>query len=138
MAVRHSKGIPLSAQPRLRIALCAVALVTGFAAAGCSSSSKPSTAPSSSTPGSTAASQTADTITIKNFMFGDPITVKAGATVTVMNTDSTTHTVAADDKSFNTGDVPAGGSKTFVAPKAGTYKFHCNIHNYMMGTLIVD
>ena len=63
--------------------------------------------------------------------------MKAGATVTVMNTDTTTHTVAADDKSFDTGDIAAGASKTFVAPKAGTYPFHCNIHNYMKGTLTV-
>jgi plastocyanin len=84
-----------------------------------------------------AATGAPDTITIKNFMFGAPITVKAGATVTVMNADSTTHTVAADGKSFDTGEIQAGKSATFVAPKAGVYKFHCNIHNYMMGTLTV-
>jgi plastocyanin len=69
-------------------------------------------------------------------MFGAPITVQAGSTVTVMNTDTTTHTVAADDKSFDTGDIAPGTSKTFVAPKAGTYKFHCNVHNYMQGSLV--
>jgi plastocyanin len=71
-------------------------------------------------------------------MFGDPITVTAGSTVTVMNADTTTHTVAADNKSFDTGEIHAGATATFTAPMAaGTYKFHCNIHNYMMGTLTV-
>jgi plastocyanin len=121
----------LSAQPRLRLALCALAVA--FVAAGCGSSSK-SAAPSATT-GNPAAP---NTITIKNFMFGAPITVTAGSTVTVMNTDTTTHTVAADDKSFDTGEIHAGATATFVAPMAaGTYTFHCNIHNYMMGSLTV-
>ena len=116
---------------RPRVLICSVAVLVVFAAAGCSSSSK------SASPTTSSASAGTNAITIKNFNFGAPITVKAGSTVTVMNTDTTTHTVAADDKSFDTGDIAAGTSKTFVAPKAGTYKFHCNIHNYMHGTLTV-
>jgi plastocyanin len=124
----------------------ALVLSAAVIAAGCGSSSSagskstsPTTVGSSASPTTMAAPTGApNTITIKNFMFGTPITVKAGTTVTVMNTDPTTHTVAADDgSSFNTGDIPAGKSATFTAPKAGTYKFHCNIHNYMMGTLTV-
>jgi plastocyanin len=113
--------------------LCTVVLAVAFVTAACGSSSS-SKATSSTT---ATASGAGDTITIKNFMFGAPITVKAGATVTVKNTDPTTHTVAANDKSFDTGEIVAGTSATFVAPKAGTYKFHCNIHNYMQGTLNV-
>jgi plastocyanin len=126
----------LSAHPRARVVLCAVAITLAFVATACGSSSSPK----SSSPSTTIATPTtaANTITIKNFMFGDPISVKAGSTVTVMNTDTTTHTVAADNKSFDTGEIHAGASATFVAPMAaGTYKFHCNIHNYMMGTLTV-
>jgi plastocyanin len=120
----------------LRVAFCAVALAIAFASAGCGSSGSSKAAATTATTGGTAT--VANTITIKNFMFGAPITVKAGSMVTVKNTDSTTHTVAADDdKSFDTGEIHAGASATFVAPKAGTYKFHCNIHNYMMGTLTV-
>jgi plastocyanin len=120
--------------PRFRIALCSIVLATAFAAAGCSSSSKSSDKPT----GTTTATASGATISIKNFMFGDPITVKAGATVTVKNTDATTHTLASDDKAFDTGNINGGASATFVAPaKAGTYKFHCNIHDYMHGSIIV-
>ncbi|HEY0521648.1 MAG TPA: cupredoxin domain-containing protein [Ilumatobacteraceae bacterium] len=70
-------------------------------------------------------------------MFGDPITVKAGATVTVKNADGETHTLAADDSSFDTGSITAKSAATFVAPSAGTYKFHCNIHSDMHGSLTV-
>jgi plastocyanin len=79
----------------------------------------------------------AATITIKNFMFGTPITVTTGETVTVKNADTTTHTLAADGGAFDTGNIFAGTSATFVAPKPGVYKFHCNIHANMHGTLTV-
>jgi plastocyanin len=71
-------------------------------------------------------------------MFGAPITVKAGATVTVKNADGETHTLAADDGSFDTGNIAAGASATFVAPMAGTFPFHCNVHANMHGTLTVS
>jgi plastocyanin len=120
----------------MRIALCAVALTVAFAAAGCGSSSSSKSSASAATTGTPTAA--ANTITITNFMFGGPITVTAGSTVTVKNADTTTHTVAADDKSFDTGEIHAGATATFVAPMAaGTYKFHCNIHNYMTGSLTV-
>jgi plastocyanin len=118
-------------------------LATAFAA-GCGSSSSSSSKADTTSPSDTSAQTTspsgpadAATITIKTFKFGDPITVKAGATVTVKNADMTTHTVLADDKSFDTGDIAGGSDATFVAPNAGTYEFHCNIHNYMRGTLNV-
>jgi plastocyanin len=78
------------------------------------------------------------TVTIKDFAFGDPLTVKAGSTVTVHNADDTAHTVSAADGSFDTMPVFAGKSTAFVAPaKAGTYQFHCNIHANMEGMLVV-
>ena len=78
------------------------------------------------------------TITIHDFAFGSSITVKAGATVTVKNGDTTTHTLAADNGAFDTGNIFAGKSATFVAPmKPGPYKFHCNIHANMHGVLNV-
>jgi plastocyanin len=77
-------------------------------------------------------------ITIKNFAFGTPITVKPGATVSVLNDGDQTHTLSADDTTlFDTGPIVGGKTVTFVAPtKPGTYKFHCNIHD-MHGSLQV-
>lgn len=92
------------------------------------------------TSGSTGAS--GDTITIQNFAFSPAtLTVSAGATVSVMNKDSTTHTVTAGDspKSFNTGNIAANATVTFKAPsKPGTYAYSCTIHPFMHGTLTVQ
>jgi plastocyanin len=63
--------------------------------------------------------------------------VKVGQKVTIKNADSTTRTVTADGGAFNTGDVHAGSSASFTVKKAGTLKYHCDIHNYMTGTLKV-
>ncbi|GAA2012532.1 hypothetical protein GCM10009839_03670 [Catenulispora yoronensis] len=80
----------------------------------------------------------AGTITIASFAFSGPVTVPAGATVTVTNTDSADHTVTGDSPGQFDVRVPAGQTVTFTAPAAaGTYAFHCSIHPDMHGKLIV-
>jgi plastocyanin len=78
-------------------------------------------------------------ITIQNFMFSPmSLSVKPGAVVKVTNKDSATHTLTASNNAFNTGDITQNQTKTFKAPmKPGTYHYICNIHQYMMGTIIV-
>jgi len=80
-----------------------------------------------------------ETITISNFMFSPMhASVAPGSTVSVTNKDSVTHTLTATGGRFNTGDIGPGQTKTFRAPsKAGTYDYICNIHQYMMGTIVV-
>ena len=81
----------------------------------------------------------AATITIAGFKFTGPLTVPAGATVTVSNTDGVDHTVTADTGGSFDVSVPAGQTVTFTAPStAGTFKYHCSIHPQMHGTLIVS
>ena len=78
-------------------------------------------------------------MTIKNFAYRVPARVSPGARVRVMNLDQITHTVTADrsDGLFNV-TVDPGSSATFTAPgKPGAYKFHCNFHSDMHGTLVV-
>jgi plastocyanin len=91
----------------------------------------------SSSPTGTSSSGTS--ITISNFMFSPmSLTVSPGATVKVTNKDSATHTLTANGGQFNTGDVTQNQTKTFKAPsKPGTYHYICNIHQYMMGTIVV-
>jgi plastocyanin len=115
---RASKGIVIAAT------VIALTLALG----ACGSSAKTAKAASSSD---------GSTITIHNFSFGEPITVKSGATITVKNTDSTAHTVTADDMSFNTGPIQPGTTASITVSKAGTVKFHCDIHNYMTGSIHV-
>ena len=128
-----------------------IAVMTGLlvlALAGCSSSSstKAAVAPSTSKAGSTAsasggAAAGAAEIVIQNFAFSPAsLTVTPGEKVTVMNKDSTTHTVTATGaKAFDTGDVASGATTTFTAPtKAGSYPYICQIHQFMHGTLTVS
>jgi plastocyanin len=75
-------------------------------------------------------------ISIKNFQYSpNPISVKVGAKVLVTNDDGTVHTLTADDKSFDTGDLDGGAAKAITIAKAGKYTYHCTIHNYMTGTI---
>ncbi|MGO4190138.1 cupredoxin domain-containing protein [Arthrobacter sp. YAF17] len=96
-----------------------------------SSSTMPST--TQGMPGSAAAA-----ITIKDFAFGNPLTVSPGATVTVTNQDTAEHTVTADQGQAFDVEVKGGGTATFTAPsQPGTYEFHCTYHPNMHGTLTV-
>ncbi len=88
---------------------------------------------------SSGSAATGTQITISNFMFSPmALTVSPGATVSVTNMDSSTHTLTATDGGFNTGDVTQNQTKSFKAPMhAGTYHYICNIHQYMMGSITV-
>ncbi|MGH3521242.1 MAG: cupredoxin domain-containing protein [Mycobacterium sp.] len=80
------------------------------------------------------------TVVIRNSAFiPASFTVPPGATVTVRNEDQVIHTVTADNRAFNTGNVSRGVTSTFTAPtRPGTYPFHCLFHNYETGALTVS
>lgn len=71
------------------------------------------------------------TITIKDFDYSPrEITAKVGDTITVVNEDSASHTLTAEDKAFDTG--PFGkDTKTFTVSKAGQFTYSCTVHPYM-------
>jgi plastocyanin len=118
------------------------ALLLAACSSGGSGSSGSGSAASTSTSSAASGSSATKTnsITISNFMFSPmSATVAPGATVTVTNKDSVTHTLTATKGTFDTGDIGAGQSKTFTAPmKPGKYSYICNIHQYMMGTIVVS
>ena len=124
------------------IAPLLIVAATAVGAAACGSSSSSAKATSATTTAPAAPSSAAPgTITIKNFAF-TPATIqaKAGQAVTVQNSDGTTHTFTADDKSsgVDSGRIDGGKSATVTFAKPGTYTYHCDIHNYMMGTITVS
>jgi plastocyanin len=112
------------------MALAVAGVTAAVTLAACSSSSSPT---STSAPASSA------TVTIRNFAFiPATLTVSPGAVVKVVNEDQVTHTLTANGQ-FDTGDIPAGQSKTFTAPNAkGSYSYICSIHTFMKGTLVVS
>jgi len=63
-------------------------------------------------------------------------------TVTWTNNDATIHTVTSFSvptgaKSFNSGTLSPGGTFTYAFTVAGTYRYGCEIHPWMQGTIIV-
>src|SRR3982074_777420 len=80
-----------------------------------------------------------NTVNIKNFSFSpNPITVKAGAPLIVVNDDNVTHTFTANGGAFGTGDVSSGHRGRVAVARAGTYAYHCEIHPFMTGTVRVS
>ncbi|MFN8288008.1 MAG: cupredoxin domain-containing protein [Chitinophagales bacterium] len=66
------------------------------------------------------------------------ITVSANSTVVWRNKDDGPHTVTSDTTIWDSGNIQAGASYSRQFPTAGTYHYHCNIHNFMKGTVIVQ
>jgi YVTN family beta-propeller protein len=78
-------------------------------------------------------------VNIAKFAFVPPtITISAGQSVTWTNTDPVAHTTTSDDKVWDSGDVSPNGtfSTTFAQP--GTYAYHCTIHPFIRGTVVVN
>jgi plastocyanin len=119
------------------LTLASTAAVAALLATGCGGGGS---TPSAGAAASAGGSGTASAITISNFKFS-PGTLRAqnGARIKVANDDSTSHTVTADDgHSFDSGTVSSGASTTIPAPAAGTYSYHCTIHPFMKGKLVVQ
>jgi plastocyanin len=125
------------------VLLAALAGCSGGGGGSSSSSKSPSASKSPAASHSPTASPSKNakaTITIADFTFKPAhLTVAPGTKVTVVNKDSTTHTVTADkNKSFDTGDIAGGKTTTFTAPSApGSYSYTCTIHPFMKATLTV-
>jgi plastocyanin len=121
--------------------MIAVALVAAALAAACGSSgdgsSTPTSAPAPVSSGSAAAGG-GSTVEINNFAFTPKtLSVPAGTTVTWKFDDSTQHTVTADDNSFTSAAMGDGQTYTHTFDTAGTVKYHCSIHPFMTGAVVV-
>jgi plastocyanin len=129
---------PPRRQPRFARSLAALAVAAvalGSTACGSDKKTSAGTGGKATSGGGTSGT----VITIKDFKFSpDPLKAPAGATITIKNDDTTTHTVTADDKSFDSGEVANGTSGKITLPdKAATVKYHCQIHNFMKGSIEV-
>jgi len=81
------------------------------------------------------------TVTIEDMSYSpDPVEIKKGDTVVWTNQDDSPHTATANDRSFDTGRVPAGkSSKPIAFNKAGKVPYHCTVHGpSMSGTVQVS
>jgi plastocyanin len=119
------------------LATLALATACGSGSSGGGAApSSPVTASASSGSGSAVGGSTVE---IKNFMFTPKtLTVRVGTTVTWKFEDSTQHTVTADDNSFTSSALGSGQTYTHTFTTAGTVNYHCSIHTFMTGTIMVQ
>lgn len=78
-------------------------------------------------------------VTIKNFSFQPAtLTVPAGTTVTWTNQDSVDHTSTSDTGVWDSGRLAPGQSFSFMFTQAGMFPYHCMIHPFMKGMIVVQ
>jgi plastocyanin len=65
------------------------------------------------------------------------IQVLLGDTVVWRNADTTNHTVTSDDDLFDSGFVAPGLTYAQAFAKTGTFLYHCTIHRFMRGEVVV-
>src|SRR5262245_4877714 len=88
--------------------------------------------------GLNAAAQSGSVVTVVDFAFQPAtLTVKVGTAVNWANAGKTSHTVTADDGTFDSGPIGPGASFSQIFKTAGTYTYHCSIHPNMIGTIHV-
>jgi len=76
---------------------------------------------------------------VLDFRF-DPtrIQVPVGTTVNWENQGGTIHTVTAQNRAFDSGDMSAGQTYSFTFDTAGSYIYLCSPHPWMIGQIIVQ
>lgn len=85
-----------------------------------------------------ATASAAKSVDINHFAFHPgTLRVKQGARVAFVNSSNVTHT-ATRAGSFNTGHIKPGKSVTIHFKTKGTFAYHCNIHPFMHGKIVVE
>lgn len=110
--------------------MLATTLFAGFGAPGRTDTSMSSMSATSSRPSTKVA--------IDNYAYKAPtITVATRTTVIWTNLDDDPHTVTADDGSFNSKGMAQSDTWSHLFTKPGKYSYHCTVHPFMRGTVIV-
>jgi plastocyanin len=65
------------------------------------------------------------------------LTIEVGTTVKWTNKMKIDHTVTANGGAFNSGDLAPGHTFSHKFKKTGKFPYHCMIHPFMKGTVIV-
>lgn len=91
--------------------------------------------------GSRADSATASgtkSVDINHFAFHPPtLRIAKGGKVAFVNSSGVTHT-ATRRGSFDTGRIKPGTTKVVQFNQTGTFAYHCKIHNFMKGKIVVE
>jgi plastocyanin len=65
------------------------------------------------------------------------ITVGAGGEIVFTNDGEEVHTATGDDGSFDTGTLNSGDSHAVVFDEPGSFAYHCSLHPWMTGQIVV-
>jgi len=85
-----------------------------------------------------AAAAVTQNVAISGFAFvPGSVTIASGDSVRWTNNDFAQHTVSADDNSFSSGTLSKGQVFTRQFSASGTFRYHCNFHPDMTGTIVV-
>ena len=77
-------------------------------------------------------------VSIEDFYFEpSEAAIQPGDTITWTNNGNHTHTVSADDGSFDSGTLQPGESYSHTFQNPGTVPYHCSIHPSMTGSVSV-
>ncbi len=121
---------------KLKPALFITVIVSFFLFAGFYACSKSSNGYGNNSGGG---NNSGDAVSIKNYAFSAAtLTTTAGTTVTWTNNDAVTHTVTADDGSFDSGNIAPGATFSHKFSSKGTVSYHCNIHTNMKASVVVN
>ena len=120
-------------RPRLALSLLAgIAVIAGTAACSDDDNNNPPAGDVSITSG--ASTKTTNAFSPNPFSRS----LASSGQVVWVNNDGTVHDIESDTPLFDSGDMPAGDTFTFVFTAAGTYTYHCSIHPNMVGTIVID
>lgn len=85
----------------------------------------------------TAQASAASAVDINRFAFHPPaLTISAGSRVVFSNSSKVTHTATAKG-AFNTGRIAPGASVGIRFKRRGSFAYHCSIHPFMRGKVVV-
>jgi plastocyanin len=80
----------------------------------------------------------AKTVDINHFAFHPPtLRIQKGGSVAFTNSSGIAHT-ATRRGSFSTGHIKPGKSVTVKFSEKGTFAYHCEIHPFMKGKIVVE
>ena len=127
----------------MRTFVTASVLTLGLGMSGCSGggySSGSTSSPAAPTPMNSNGVVTINVVAINGAQSfsPNPATLPAGQTVVWHNVDNTTHRVALNDRSVDTGDLAPGTSSQPMAIGAASGQYHCSIHPEMIGSINQD
>lgn len=87
--------------------------------------------------GATATTSGAKSVDVNHFAFHPPtLRIKQGGRVAFTNSSNTAHT--ATGGSFDTKKIAPGTSVTVRFGQKGTFAYHCKIHPFMKGKVVVE